>query len=284
MADVVEIRQIIEGGEKLTVEFKKELSPKQERSICKEIAALSTAKGGHLIIGVEDNGRIVGVSDPEDILNKIERWCSNYIKPLPQIDRDVVKIDGMNVVVVEVADGIFPFYMYDDRVYTRVGTSSVIVNPQELIDIIRGRDLEDLVTSLESNIAIALSIAQTAQSSAVAATYAIAPAIIGQGDLATMDYENVQNRILRDIEASPTIAVLRSALASANSMIAAQGSSASTIQTSIEVLKLENSVREAAMQTEIAVLSSTMATLQSSISLLKVELATLKSAWTGTSF
>lgn len=55
--DLDTLLTLIRGGESERVEFKKIPS----KTFHHEIAALANADGGYLIIGVEDNGTIVGV-------------------------------------------------------------------------------------------------------------------------------------------------------------------------------------------------------------------------------
>ncbi|MFN3726838.1 MAG: helix-turn-helix domain-containing protein [Allosphingosinicella sp.] len=54
---------LIAGGESLTLELKASLSSRKPEGICKEIAALATSKGGHLLVGVSDDLQVIGVLD-----------------------------------------------------------------------------------------------------------------------------------------------------------------------------------------------------------------------------
>lgn len=93
---------------------------------------------------------------------KIERWTADLVVPTPLIDPKVVAIGEKEIVIVEVANGASPIYSYDGRFYGRIGTSSCVLNPRQLVDVVRGRKLEDVISSLESRVALAQSIASTA--------------------------------------------------------------------------------------------------------------------------
>ena len=41
--------------------------------ICKEVIAFANTKGGTLYIGVEDNGAVIGVDDPDDVILQISQ-------------------------------------------------------------------------------------------------------------------------------------------------------------------------------------------------------------------
>jgi CRP-like cAMP-binding protein len=54
-------RELIRKGESETVEFKKSADKQQHLKIVETIAAMANAKGGAILLGVEDDGRPVGV-------------------------------------------------------------------------------------------------------------------------------------------------------------------------------------------------------------------------------
>ncbi len=59
--DTRKIHQILRNGEGLTVEFK-ECSSKLSDSVFETVSSFSNRYGGHLILGVKDDGEIVGVN------------------------------------------------------------------------------------------------------------------------------------------------------------------------------------------------------------------------------
>lgn len=201
---------MIDLGENLNVEFKAKLSSTNAKAICKEIAALAATTGGHLFVGVADNGHIVGLENALDIRDKLERWSAELIVPPPVINPTIVEVAGLEILVVEVANGTAPLYSFDDRFYIRVGTSSVTLDAAKIIDVVRGRRIEDVIASMESTIAVA-------NSTALAAMYATAPAIQGQGDLATMNYHQLRDRVFSEMRQSPAFAALETGVAVAQS-------------------------------------------------------------------
>lgn len=59
------IREIINGGEGLTVEFKQSRT-KLNRVVFETVCAFLNRNGGHLFLGVDDQGGVVGI-DPDSI-------------------------------------------------------------------------------------------------------------------------------------------------------------------------------------------------------------------------
>ena len=56
-----ELRALIAGGETLTTEFKSDQGPLPDNDLIEAIVCLANGRGGTLLIGVEDDGRITGL-------------------------------------------------------------------------------------------------------------------------------------------------------------------------------------------------------------------------------
>lgn len=58
------LRRLVARGEGQTIEFKRRV-PSPDR-LAKEVIAFANSSGGQLLLGVTDDGRIVGVKDSEE--------------------------------------------------------------------------------------------------------------------------------------------------------------------------------------------------------------------------
>lgn len=149
--DESSLRMLVNEREHRRLEFKRDLSGKKPQAICKEIAAFATTKGGTLLIGVDDDGAICGVSDPEKIASKIENWIVDCIDPPVAADvRQVVCTEGV-VIAVIVDRGAAPFYLYDGCAYTRGGSSSRPMRAQEIAQAVRD-PIQTKVHALENEL------------------------------------------------------------------------------------------------------------------------------------
>ena len=63
--------QLLQQPEGKTLEFKRDLS--SPRNLLKTLVAFANSAGGRLVIGVDDDRKLVGVSDP---LDDEERICN----------------------------------------------------------------------------------------------------------------------------------------------------------------------------------------------------------------
>jgi predicted HTH transcriptional regulator len=97
-----QLRELIAGGESLTVEFKRKFT--SEVKIAKELIAFANSKGGYLIVGVDDDQTIVGVRSEKEEIGSLETVCRYYIDPPLEPKIEIVNIEYEDVVVVYVEE------------------------------------------------------------------------------------------------------------------------------------------------------------------------------------
>lgn len=90
------IQRLIEEGEHLHQDFKFAIS--DARKIARTISAFANNDGGHLLIGVKDNGVIAGIRTEEDIY-VVEQAAQMYCRPEQNVEFTAYNTDGGNVVV-----------------------------------------------------------------------------------------------------------------------------------------------------------------------------------------
>jgi ATP-dependent DNA helicase RecG len=126
-----EIREIISNGENSYIEFKEEGI--KAKDLAEEIVAFANSEGGMILIGVDDDGNIVGVSDTL-IEERIMNVCRNNCIPniIPDFER--IDIDGKTISSITISKGLNkPYYTTDHKYYIRVGTTKRIASREELL-------------------------------------------------------------------------------------------------------------------------------------------------------
>lgn len=129
-----QLLQIIANGENSGVEFKRDdLHPEQ---LAKEIVALANFQGGHLLLGVEDDGTITGIHRAD-----LETWVMDtvfgrYVHPLIlPFYEEVALDDGRRVAVVSLTQGIAKPYVLRhngrEEIYVRVGSTSRLATREQ---------------------------------------------------------------------------------------------------------------------------------------------------------
>jgi len=77
---IEKINEMISGGESITVEFKQSKT-KLNRDVFESVCAFLNRNGGHLFLGVNDSGCIVGI-DPEEIDKMKKDFITSMNNPL----------------------------------------------------------------------------------------------------------------------------------------------------------------------------------------------------------
>lgn len=138
--------------ESTTLEFKSQLPNNQQ--IVKTIIAFCNLYGGRLIIGIDDDRDIIGVSESgiDDMLDLLEQSIFNNCKPtiLPTIYTQ--RIDNKVIIIIEVSAGMNkPYFLLskglNEGTYIRVGANTVKATPeiiQELQWQSRGHSLDKM--------------------------------------------------------------------------------------------------------------------------------------------
>jgi schlafen family protein len=101
------VQVLISGGERASVEFKRELPSGDPRRVMKTIAAFANGNGGTLLFGVENDGKLIGVdaADGRNALDRLTNMISDWVRPLPDFDCEVVHLADCRVLAVNVAPG-----------------------------------------------------------------------------------------------------------------------------------------------------------------------------------
>lgn len=120
--DRTDLLNLVRGGEDTYLEFKVRLVNTEK--IAAEIVAMANTGGGAILFGVNDQRRVEGLDDPEQVEDQLSDICRHQIKPpvLPRIDK-VAFDNGTRIVVLEVDDRRAPHSTIDHRYFIRIGST-----------------------------------------------------------------------------------------------------------------------------------------------------------------
>lgn len=93
-----ELTQLVSLGEGANLEFKRKV-PRPER-IAKELIAFANTRGGRLLLGVDDDGTIVGLRDAEEEEFALRRAMNGHAAPLVDFSVERVPVAKRRDVVV----------------------------------------------------------------------------------------------------------------------------------------------------------------------------------------
>jgi len=115
--NAVELQDIIRSGETSRVQFKREFD--NQDKIAAEMIAMSNAKGGIIVFGVEDKtGVVVGLdyANLQSTSNRVATIANELVKPAVYIVTEVVSIGGggeaesKKVLLVHIEEGLYKPY------------------------------------------------------------------------------------------------------------------------------------------------------------------------------
>lgn len=139
-----ELRDIIAGGESSTVEFKRQFTSAEK--FAREIIAFANTSGGYLIVGIDDDGSVVGVKSEKESVELVH-FAKYFIIPPLEIETEIVEIDFRDVVVVHVPNSVDKPHSlvanpkerpHEHKAYIRQGENSVVAS-KEMKKILAGK-------------------------------------------------------------------------------------------------------------------------------------------------
>jgi ATP-dependent DNA helicase RecG len=137
--------------ENQNIEFKQEYVP----DIKKEVLAFINADGGTILIGIRNDGDVLGVDDPDEVMLQTANALKDSLIPdvMPFVSIHTDTIDGKNVVRIDISTGTNrPYYLRDKGlraggVYIRKGSSSQPMTDEGIREMIRatsGNSFEEM--------------------------------------------------------------------------------------------------------------------------------------------
>ena len=125
------VQALINKGECGRIEFKSDI-PSKLHELTKEVCAFANADGGYILVGVDNDGRIVGVDINNSKRSAIHDSIGE-ISPALNCELSFVNIGAKSVYVLEVPNGKHKPYICSGSIWIRKGSNSQKLNSIEEI-------------------------------------------------------------------------------------------------------------------------------------------------------
>ena len=122
MVTADDIKILVASGEGYNAEFKVSV-PSKVREITEEVCAFANAAGGVVLIGVDDQNTIKGISIENSNRSAIQNSLGDITPPLNCMISLVV-VEGKTIGVIEVPSGPNKPYVFSGAIYVRLGPNS----------------------------------------------------------------------------------------------------------------------------------------------------------------
>lgn len=126
-----ELQTLIQQGENAAVEFK--ALPLRPETLAREIVAFANSAGGTILLGVADDGTLVGVAGSE----QLEEWVMNIARtsvvPAITVTCEMMVLENTRICAVTVPKGSDKPYQTGDKYLLRVGSTNRVATQSELM-------------------------------------------------------------------------------------------------------------------------------------------------------
>ena len=133
--DIIYIESILHKKESATLEFKAIYNKEQVGMV---ICSFLNGKGGRMVIGLDKNQQVKGVTKTYEKAAEIARFLEKEIVPEPAVSVDVQNYRGKKLIIINVWQGTNQPYILNGGVYFRKGSSTVQASTTQLAKLIHG--------------------------------------------------------------------------------------------------------------------------------------------------
>lgn len=165
---------MIASGENVNVDFKESIFTKhahmprvtQHHELVKDLAAFANTDGGYLLVGVRDDGTVVGFRSTDYIEQRIINLCRDISSPPLNPTLFRVKVGEKEVLVIKIDRGNNYLHLVRGKVYIRVHNEVRVASSAEITDIVLKRNHDRIRDLLQEKENLASLIAQVSALSA----------------------------------------------------------------------------------------------------------------------
>ncbi|MCK5320722.1 putative DNA binding domain-containing protein, partial [Candidatus Parcubacteria bacterium] len=126
-----EILKIIEQGESEKLEFKKNFGDE----LIASLTAMANFKGGKVLLGVDNNGKIRGIKIAKESIQKWLNEIQNKTQPCLGANAYRLKIENKVIVIFEISEFPLKPVSFRNRYYLRKNNSNHILSLQEVAEM-----------------------------------------------------------------------------------------------------------------------------------------------------
>ena len=134
-----QIKTLIRKGESDCVEF---IAKSQQLDrIGKAVCAFLNGKGGTVFVGVDDDGQIIGVPDPDMLTQRLQKFLNEHIRPNALWSVSIDTDDGKSLISVEVPAAKDRPYIFEGAIFIRRGSRTQVVDKLTLQRIVQSQSV-----------------------------------------------------------------------------------------------------------------------------------------------
>ena len=114
--------KLISGGENESLEFKE--SPRLKEEIGQAVSAFSNANGGSILVGVSNDGKVIGIDIGRNSLEELANHVKRNTDPAIFPSMKILDVEGKKIIVIEVRESAEKPVFFKNHAYRRVGKTN----------------------------------------------------------------------------------------------------------------------------------------------------------------
>lgn len=127
----IELLETVKKGEDSFTEFKEGMT--HQDKLAASIVAFANTEGGNLIIGVSNDGEILGIAELDKEMQRIDNICANNCEPTVYAIIEKLIIDDKKILIVKIPKGPQRPYRTNKGIhYIKTASGKRIASPGEL--------------------------------------------------------------------------------------------------------------------------------------------------------
>ncbi|MBU0768488.1 MAG: ATP-binding protein, partial [Proteobacteria bacterium] len=117
--EIIELIELLHRGEDSRTQFKRSQDVTDAKTLAGEVVAFANCKGGRILIGVDDDGSVTGLSsnDIRRIHQLISNMATDCVRPSINSETENITVGGRLVMVLTVPEGISKPYADNNGVF-----------------------------------------------------------------------------------------------------------------------------------------------------------------------
>jgi len=125
-----DLLKLISGGENEGLEFKE--SPRLKEEICQAVSAFSNANSGSILIGVSNDGKVIGVDIGRNTVEELANYIKRNTDPAIFPSVKVFDVNGKKIIVIGVRESAEKPVFFKNHAYKRVGKTNQRISSSEM--------------------------------------------------------------------------------------------------------------------------------------------------------
>jgi ATP-dependent DNA helicase RecG len=130
-----DLLKLISGGENEGLEFKE--SPRLKDEICQVVSAFSNANSGSILIGISNDGKVIGVDIGRNTIEELANYIKRNTDPAIFPSVKILDAEGKKIIMIEVKESAEKPVFFKNHAYKRVGKTNQQISSSEMRKLVK---------------------------------------------------------------------------------------------------------------------------------------------------